>query len=333
VALAAGGIYGAASVCDPSVVKYHGVYFLYHTCINAGPPDDVAPPDGYLNNRICVAVSDSLAGPYRRYDQPVIEDTACPSSPATSYCVGQPAALVANDKEYVYYTEHRPADPGPGPGNVYLRTSADGIHFDPIANGGSPVFHHRNVDVKRDRASGLFFLVQGEVDTIPIFWATSPDGVNFTPYDASRVLVTNPTLPSPAGRNHNPGIASDVEGSFDGMSFVMYGSSYDSVRTIDWDLYRSNFIINPAQNDCSGCVADSCDRGCSVTFNTPQQGHCVAPGSHNPGSCCSCTPAPTPKDCSGCTAGCVSACIGAGFSVGICSAPGSQNPSACCGCY
>ncbi len=333
VALAAGGRYAAASVCDPSVVKFRGQYFLYHTCINGGPPDDIAPPDGYLNNRICVAMADNIAGPYRLYDAPIIQDLDCPHSPASSYCVGQPAALVWNDEVYVYYTNHRPGDPDPGPGNIFLRKSGNGITFGPVENDGQPIWNRRNVDVKRDRVSGLFFLVQGEVDTVEIPWATSADGVHFTPFDPSRVLTTNHTFPDESGRNHNPGIASDAEGAFGGMSFVVYGSTYGVAHTFDWHLYRSNFIINPAESDCSGCVADSCDRGCSVTAGAARIGHCAAPGSLDPGQCCACELPPQRADCSACTEGCVAACEGASFDVGVCANPGSSDPDTCCGCY
>lgn len=332
VALAAQGNYASSSVCDPSVVKFRGVYFLYHTCINTGAHGSPSPPDGYQNNRICVAIADHIAGPYRFYDDAVIEDLTC-SPTEGSYCVGQPAALVQDDQVYVYYTNHRPGDPSPGPGNIFLRKSKDGISFGPVENQGQPVWNHRNVDVKFDRASKRYFLVQGEVDTVPIFWAVSSDGVHFTPWDSSRILATNPALPEPAGRNHNPGIASLSDGSFSGMSFVVYASTFQPDNPLWSHLYRSDIIIDPDSTDCSGCVADSCDRGCTVTAGAPRVGECVNPGSTSPGQCCACAPEPAIADCSECADGCVAACVGATFSVGVCAAPGSQNPSSCCGCY
>jgi hypothetical protein len=44
--------------------------------------------------------------------------------------------------------------PVPGPGNIFLRKSDDGVHFRD-ANDGRPVWNHRNVDVKFDRMSNL----------------------------------------------------------------------------------------------------------------------------------------------------------------------------------
>jgi len=329
--LAAGGAYGAASVCDPSVVKFRGVYYMYHTCINPGPPDDPAPPDGYGNNRICVAVADSIKGPYRRLDKPIIQDLTCPSK-IMSYCVGQPAAVVVDDEVYVYYTNHRPGDPDPSPGNIFVQSSKDGFTFGPIKNDGKPIWNRRNVDVKRDRRSGLFFMVQAEVDVQKVSWAVSNDGVHFSPYDATRYLEGNPALPA-GGTNHNPGIASDAEGYFTGTSFVVYGSNYLTGVGIDWHMYRSNFTLNPKENDCTACAPNSCDWLCSTTVKTNQVGTCVVPGSSDSGKCCACAPAVEKPDCKGCSAACGTACVGAGYSVGVCAAPGSTNPSSCCGCY
>lgn len=59
VALTTSNLYNYNSVCDPSVVRFRGVYYMYHTCINT-----VNPPDGYKNNRCvaraCIIVLDAL---------------------------------------------------------------------------------------------------------------------------------------------------------------------------------------------------------------------------------------------------------------------------------
>jgi hypothetical protein len=51
-----------SSVCDPSIIKFKGSYFLYHTCINTCVGSNDAPPDSYHQNRICVAISDHVRG-------------------------------------------------------------------------------------------------------------------------------------------------------------------------------------------------------------------------------------------------------------------------------
>jgi hypothetical protein len=100
-----------SSVCDPSVVKFRGTYFLYHTCINTCT-DERAPKDGYFQNRICVALADNITGPFRKIGKPVIEDLTCaPGSHNTTcakeiggYCVGQPSATVIDDAVVVFYS-------------------------------------------------------------------------------------------------------------------------------------------------------------------------------------------------------------------------------------
>jgi plastocyanin len=100
-----------SSVCDPSLVKFRGTYFLYHTCINTCT-DERAPQDGYFQNRICVALADNITGPFRKIGKPVIEDLTCaPGSHNTTcakeigaYCVGQPSATVIDGAVVVFYS-------------------------------------------------------------------------------------------------------------------------------------------------------------------------------------------------------------------------------------
>eukprot|EP01027_Heterolobosea_sp_BB2_P009530 GEZU01014038.1.p1 GENE.GEZU01014038.1~~GEZU01014038.1.p1 ORF type:complete len:180 (-),score=4.18 GEZU01014038.1:73-612(-) len=168
-----------------------------------------------------------------------------------------------------------------------------------------------------------------------IFWAISSDGINWTPYNTSNVFETNSVCSSGCS-NNNPGLAGMPDGSFAGMSFVTYGSSYTSGWG-DWHLYRSDFIINPQNNDCSQCATTSCDYACSETLGTNTYGYCAYPGSTDQALCCTCESIPPVPDCSACVSagisGCVEACAGAGYSIGICGAPGSTDPSECCSCF
>jgi hypothetical protein len=324
-ALVPGDAYDLDSACDPTVVRFRGVYLMYYTCINT-----TSAPDGYGNNRVCVAAADQVTGPYRKLSEPVVEDLNCPGDAAASYCLGQPSAVVVGDQVYLYYSNAYPGDPGPGPGKIFLSTSADGIQFS-LANGGAAVWDHRDVDVKRDRRSGLFLMVQGEVDTQTIVWTASWDGITWLPYDPARAISSNTDMPID-GQNHNPGLAGDPLGAFDGMTFVIYGSSYESGWGL-WHLYRSDLVVDPDQNDCSQCVSGSCDLGCSTALGGSATGYCGVPGSTDPGACCSCTAVAPEPDCSVCApGGCVAACRAAGFSIGMCGAPGSTDPAVCCSC-
>jgi hypothetical protein len=322
VALTPYAPFASSSVCDPAVVKLHGVYFMYYSCIN-----DTNPPDGYPKNRICVAMADSIAGPYRPSGAPIIQDRNCSLDPNV-YCVGQPSALVVNDEVRVYYTD----DPGSGSA-IYLQTSSDGVNFQP-ANGGAPVIATRNVDVKYDRASGYYFLVQGEVGSASLQYALSKDGIHWLPLSSQ--LAVNPV--SAGGANHNPGLVADARGTFDGMTSVLYGSSYPPAGWGQWHLARTEVVLNPGQNDCSHCADVSCDQACSALFSSNRAGSCAVPGSVDPGRCCACAavaPDPSDTDCHACAPqGCVTACRAASSAnqTGYCAAPGSQDPGACCVC-
>ena len=81
--------YDTTSVCDPSLVKFNNQFLLYHTCLNVNNP-----PDGYTNNRICVAIADNVLGPYYAASLPVVQDLSCPADVNAAYCVGQPSAIV-----------------------------------------------------------------------------------------------------------------------------------------------------------------------------------------------------------------------------------------------
>lgn len=120
------------STCDPSIVKFRGSYFLYHTCINV-----LDPPDGYTNNRICVAVSDTIYGPFVQGLSPVVENKLCDKDWNKVYCVGQPSALVHLDAIYLYYSSiGATGDPttGPNGGRILGAVSDDGVHFVPFAD-------------------------------------------------------------------------------------------------------------------------------------------------------------------------------------------------------
>ena len=320
--------YDSDSVCDPSLVSYRGMWYLYHTCINTKNP-----PDGYTNNRICVAVSDSVVGPYYSATLPVIADLNCTKDWNTAYCVGQPSAVVhpSGTGVLVYYSKVTPQDTvGPNNGHVHVAFSPDGINFSPFVAG--PVYPQRDVDVKYDRWSKQFLMVQGDVGSAVLTYSTSPDGKNWSTYSpTTRSVDTNPSLPS-GGTNNNPGLVGLPDGSFDGMTNVVYGSSV-TAGWGDWKLYASSAVLNATSSSCLGCVENSCDFGCRNS-NGSELGMCAVPFSKNSADCCTCVPRSFPATCGACVAGggCVAACRAAGYATGICSVPGSKNSADCCAC-
>ena len=309
------------SVCDPSVIKFKGSYFLYHTCINTKDS-----PDGYMNNRICVAVGDSLEGPWIHYGKPVVQNITCSPKNTSTYCVGQPAAVVFNGALYLYYTEVTPEDTlPPNAGHILLAVSTDGIQF---SAQGDRLYGQRDVDVKFDRQSEQLVMVQGDVGDTVITWSLSRDGVVWLPYNRSRSLAVN-DVSGIGGSNNNPGILSQADGSFGGNTFSVYGSSYQKGWG-DWHLYRSD--IGLEGEDCTQCAPLGCDAACSEVLKQPAQGRCEAGAS--PTACCVCTQAPVQPDCHQCSPqGCVKACQQAGHTLGVCAHPGSTDPGQCCECF
>ena len=309
--------------------------------------------------RICVAMADSIEGPWKHYPTPVIQNLTCPST--GPYCVGQPSAVVWDDMVVVYYTlvDDATTQP-PNPGNVLRAVSPDGVAFTTPST--TPVLTQRDVDVKVDRNTGRFFLVQGDVGSSELTWSTSDDGgVTWQPcvaggsvalltgdelftscaplacapgrYNAAHSIATNPALP-PGGTNNNAGIAGAPDGSFAGDTFIEYGSSY-TAGWGDWHLYRSDIVMDAAANNCTHCAPNSCDWACSqASPSTPVvYGRCAVPGSTDPARCCECSTPPTPPSCAACApTGCVAACSAAGHATGWCANPGSTDPSVCCAC-
>eukprot|EP01119_Soliformovum_irregulare_P013733 TRINITY_DN3686_c0_g1_i1.p1 TRINITY_DN3686_c0_g1~~TRINITY_DN3686_c0_g1_i1.p1 ORF type:complete len:387 (-),score=86.86 TRINITY_DN3686_c0_g1_i1:163-1323(-) len=284
VALSPQTPYETNSVCDPSVIKFHGVYFLYHTCINS----NANPPDGYTNNRICLAVADSITGPYHPHPTPIIQDLNCPKDPNTAYCVGQPSAVAVNDTVYLFYTNQYPGDGGPNGGLVLLSVSQDGVNFKPANGRQNPSYPQRCVDVKYDLRHNQFIMVQGDVGGPNITWSVSEDGLHFAKYDTDFRINTNPNLPS-GGTNNNPGIAGLPDGTMgDGMTWIGYGSSY-TTGWGDWHMFRSQMISHVEDSACNECTQNTCDWACQQGSRS-MMGYCGYPYSHDGERCCVCVP-------------------------------------------
>lgn len=327
----------ANSTCDPSVVRMRGVYYLFHTCINV-----YNPPDGYKTNRICVAVSDSIQGPYHKVGKPVVANTACTDPKA--YCAGQPSAVVRDsggqEQLVLFYSSiGGPQDPttGPNPGSILGMTADAELNFSPLAS-SQTLFAQHNVDVKWERSSQQFVAVQGDVGASQLTWTTSPDGVSWLPYvQGQRTLPTNPALPpscaSPCS-NNNPGLAGLADGSFTDNTYFLYGSSYGADAWGDWHLFRNDLVVTnntSAGGDCRACAPNGCDFLCSTGGQT-MLGHCAVPGSTDPGHCCECQPFVQPTPCASCAPnGCVQACVGAGHAAGVCGS--AAGPGDCCVCF
>ena len=354
--------YDHSSVCDPSIIKFKGSYFLYHTCINTCI-DEKNAPDKYHQNRICVAIADNVRGPFRKVVRPVIQDLSCaPKANATScgkevgaYCVGQPSAAVIDGNIVVFYSSIGGANDvmtAPNPGRILAMTSDNGVVF--AARSGPPeiseaqaaaplpppkaatLFTQRDIDVRYERESQQLVLVQGDVGSPEITWSLSGDGGHsWLPWSRNHTIAVH-NASGPGQANHNPGLAGLPDGSFGGRSFSLYGSSFeDPGQWGRWHLFRSDIGVGPTATGCAACAPNGCDHACSAGGKT-QRGLCKFPASTDPGKCCECDEYVDPKPCAKCAAsagGCVELCIKAGHLAGMC-AFGDDSPNGlCCTCF
>jgi hypothetical protein len=352
--------YDHSSVCDPSIIKFKGSYFLYHTCINTCVDEKNGPPDKYHQNRICVAIADNVRGPFRKVVSPVIQDLSCaPKANATScgkevgaYCVGQPSAAVIDGSIVVFYSSIGGANDvmkAPNPGRILAMTSDNGVVFaarsgPPVLAGPAPLpppesatlFTQRDIDVRYERESQQLVLVQGDVGSPEITWSLSDDGgLTWLAWSRNHTIVVH-NASGPGQANHNPGLAGLPDGSFGGRSFSLYGSSFeDPGQWGRWHLFRSDIGIGPTATGCAACAPNGCDHACSVGGKT-QRGLCKFPVSTDPGQCCECEEYVDPKPCAKCAAsvgGCVELCIKAGHLAGMCAFGDDSPDGLCCTCF
>eukprot|EP01052_Picozoa_sp_SAG31_P013405 SAG31_NODE_805_length_11970_cov_3.710793_2_plen_1098_part_00 len=353
------------SVCDPSIIKFRGTYFLYHTCINTCVGATQRPPDRYYQNRICVALADNIAGPYRKIGPPVLQDLSCdPGGHNTTcakeqgaYCVGQPSATIIDGSVVVFYSSvggvNDDAQP-PNPGRILAMSSKDGVHFvprhktqqalAPATDGSAPppksatLFSQRDVDVRYDRESKQLLMVQGDVGSNQIFWSLSNDGgVSWLPWDANRTISVHNVIGCATCNNHNPGVAALPDGSFGAQTFVLVASSYENPGKWGlWHLFRTDIAVTSAGFGCASCAPSGCDHACSAGGKT-MVGRCAFPGSSDPAKCCTCEDFQDDNPCAKCAAsagGCVELCAAIEPHVaGMCMYGDSNPQGLCCECF
>jgi len=218
--------------CDPSVVKADNTYYLYYT--------SDSPSVHAKDNQIFLATStDGIHWnkyPSNDNPQPVI---AC-ENPNGSYCAGQSSVLYKDGKFLHYFSDTN----GASGSNwyVYLASSSDGINFvrendGQAVAGGS--YGQNSVDVKYSPALRLYFMVNGEVNDDRIYWNASFDGINWLPYDDSRVIEVGAKE-----RNHNPGILGSSSGMIENEVIAYYGAGGSSGLGT-WNLDATTISLNP----------------------------------------------------------------------------------------
>jgi hypothetical protein len=284
-------------VNDPSVVQAGATWRMYYT--------DAPTAE---NDLIWLAESTNLIA-FQKVQQ------VLGTVPGTweSDKVGRPSVLIEGGVYKMWYDGS-----SAGGRHVGFASSTDGVNF--TRYGGNPIFMNAGaIDVKK--VGGVYVMVREGGDGT--YWATSADGLCWV--DRGKLFGLSGKAYDAYGQV-TPFL--HVEG--DALKGVWFGGA--SVNT--WNKNRIAVawgVSPPAGGGCSGCTTAgwTCSTACKQAGGGVH-GACGAPGSQNPGACCTCSS----EGCEGCTgaADCHTACVNAGHLGGWCAVPGSSDPGNCCGC-
>ncbi len=175
-------------VCDPTVIKVGGQYWMYYT----------AEPDGGGNDaQIFLARSTDGRNWVKYPDNSVPAQPLLPfPDPANyvyqkgKYGIGEGSALYKDGLFWLYYTYH-PYDSGEG-NSIYLTKSTDGITFDrgvrlfaestiPFIGAGG----NGGLDVKYIPGWNMFLYVAPTPNKQHLTWNVSRDGIHWLPWNSS----------------------------------------------------------------------------------------------------------------------------------------------------
>jgi len=230
--------------CDPSIVKMDNRYYLYYTSDSLSVPGN--------DNQIFLA--NSIDGinwakyPSTNSPQPVIKL----EKPDGTYGIGGPSVLYLNDKFILYFVDTTGID-GSG---VYIAYSDDGIHFTG-SNGGHKL--NGGGDVKYISSLGLYFAVYESQSWDYIAWTVSGDGINWLPFDNSRIIQENRET------THNPGILGSPTGTMESEAIVYYGAGSKTAdgsiwNPITWDIDASRITISVMQTITPALIPGDANR-------------------------------------------------------------------------
>ena len=223
-------------VCDPSVIKISGTYYLYYTA---------ASFSGVNNDIFLARSSDGINWnkyPSSSAPQAVIKNTVR----SGGYGIGQSAVFFLNGKFYHYFTNT-------DKGGEMLAFSTDGINWT-IQNNNQPVFSTTNFVPVYLKDYNVFFAANGhnELNHNDLYYSFSKDGINWDSKSDSRKI----TVGGNRGSVHNAGILTDSAGKVSGSSVLVYYGAGDSVTVMSdsftnaasWniDITKINFSPPPS---------------------------------------------------------------------------------------
>ncbi|MEK7599206.1 MAG: hypothetical protein AAB474_02005 [Patescibacteria group bacterium] len=222
-------------ICDPSVVKTGGIYYLYYTAASFSGK----------NNRIFLAKSTDgvnwIKYPSNSNPKPVIQNTIR----SQGYGIGQSAVFFLNNKFYHYFTNT-------DLNGEMLAFSTDGINWT-IQNNNQPVFTTTNFVPVYLKDYNVFFAVYGhnELNHNDLYYSFSKDGITWN----SKTFSDSPKIAVGGNRGsiHNAGILTDIAGNVSGSSFLVYYGAGDAgtvqnggfTNAASWniDITRINFSV------------------------------------------------------------------------------------------
>ena len=225
-------------ICDPSVIKVGGIYYLYYTAASLSG----------TNNEIFLARSSDGTNwnkyPSNSNPTPVIKNTVR----SGGYGIGQSSVFFLNGKFYHYFTNTDKK-------GEMLAFSTDGINWT-IQNNNQPVFTTTNFVPVYLKDYNVFFAVYGhnELNHNDLYYSFSKDGITWN----SKTFSDSPKIAVGGNRGsvHNAGILTDIAGNVSGSSILVYygagdsgtvlSSGFTNAASWDIDITRINFSPPPS---------------------------------------------------------------------------------------
>ncbi len=248
-ATAAAGMDMAA--CDPSLVFYRGLYYLYYSSAVTTSPQK-------FQTVIQVARSTSIGGPYLTYTQRgtwentpldpkvLIRPLQMHSTSPIGYGAGQQSVIVHNGELLMWYTDDSVLAGGQPQVKTYMLRSSDPVTWAPDLDHATNLVNQASIDVKYDESQSQFVMVRVEKEFSAdsyLAHAYSEDGLIWT---VPQNVFPPSTFPS---YSHDAGIAADETGNVVlGRALVGFGAPYglvDANTWAQWNLYGGYVNASP----------------------------------------------------------------------------------------
>lgn len=232
--------------CDPSVVLYQGLYYMfYSSSVVTGPG-----PDAH-QTVVAVARSVNIDGPYLIYtlrgtweNEPndpkiIIYPFFQHSQNPVGYGAGQQTVVALNGKLLMWYVDDS-TDPAAGFDGltVYMLESTDAVTWTPSLNAQTNVPDGHSVDVKYDAATNQFVMtrvVNPHSAGSYLARAFSSNGITWGPL---QTLIPTSQFPHFA---HNVGaLGSETGNTVPSPTLVAFGAPYglaNNVSLAKWNLF------------------------------------------------------------------------------------------------